>query len=270
VNTALGGAVPAARFALPLGALLGLVAMAPPAWAVDEALRDGRSEGRAAYRTKQHGAMEIRFGPYRPDVDEEFGGTATPWADIYGTGDTVMFGLEGDWQAIRIPHFGTFGPGLQVSFATFSQYALLEADPSQRSQQPTNTWFLPVSLLAVLRIDVFAREFKVPLAPYVKFGGTMTLWENTDGMGVASVPDPANPTGPAVGAQGISTGLTGAAGLMIWLNPIAPQAALDMDNSTGVNNAYLFGEWMLSRVSSFDEGLETGDSTWQVGVTLEF
>lgn len=242
--------------------LLTLLGRSSPAHAVDEALRDNRSEGHAIYRSEQHGAMEIRFGPYRPDIDAEFGGTATPFEDIYGTGETVMFGLEGDWQALRIPHFGTLGPGLQVSFATFSQYALLEADPTQRSAQPTNMWFLPVSVLAVLRVDVLARDLNVPLVPYLKFGGTMTLWEATDGLGVSVV--------DSVAGQGISTGLTGAAGLMILLNPIAPQAALDMDNATGVNNAYLFGEWMVSRVSSFDQGLETGDSTWQVGVTLEF
>jgi len=206
--------------------------------------------------------MEIRLGPYRPNIDDEFGGAATPFADIYGTGETVMFGLEGDWQAIRIPHFGTLGPGLQASFAIFSQFALLESDPTQRSAQPTNSWFMPLSALAVLRIDVLAREVKVPLVPYLKFGGTMTLWETTDGMGVANV--------DGVAGQGISTGLMGAAGLMILLNPIAPQTALDMDNSTGVNNAYVFGEWIVSDVSSFDQGLDTGDSTWQAGVALEF
>jgi hypothetical protein len=173
-----------------------------------------------------------------------------------------MFGLEGDWQAIRIPHFGTLGPGLQISFATFSQFALLEADPTQRSAQPTNSWFLPMSALAVLRIDVLAREVKIPLVPYFKLGGTMTLWETTDGTGVA--------VANGVAGQGISTGFFGAAGLMILLNPIAPQTALDMDNSTGVNHAYLFGEWILSDVSSCDQGLETGDSTWQAGITLEF
>lgn len=245
-----------------LAGVVTLLTLAPAAYAVDTALQDNRSEGRAAYRSKQHGAMEIRFGPYRPDIDEEFGGTATPFQDIYGTGETVMFGLEGDWQALRIPHFGTFGPGVQASFATFSQYALLESDPSQRSAQPTNMWFLPLSALAVLRVDVLYRELKVPLVPYIKFGATMTLWEATDGLGVSVVDE--------VAGQGISTGLTGAAGLMIALNPIAPQAALDMDNTTGVNSAYLFGEWMVSRVSSFEQGLETGDSTWQVGVTLEF
>lgn len=243
-------------------AALGVLATAEPAYAIDEALRDHRSEGHAVYRSKQHGAVELRFGPYRPDIDSEFGGAATPFEDIYGPGETGMFGIEGDWQALRIPHFGTFGPGVQFSFATFSAFSLLESDPTQRSAQPTNMWFLPMSLLAVLRVDVLDKEFHVPLVPYVKFGGTMTLWEATNGIGASVVGD--------VAGQGISTGLTGAAGLMISLNPIAPQAAIDMDNSTGVNSAYLFGEWVVSRVSSFDQGLETGDSTWQVGVTLEF
>lgn len=253
----------ASRLGWPVAAaILGILGNALPAHAVDEALRDHRGADARAFRSEQNGAIELRFGPYRPDIDSEFGGAATPFADIYGPGETVMFGIEGDWQALRIPHFGTLGPGVQFSFATFDAYSLLESDPTQRSAQPTNMWFLPMSLLAVLRVDVLDKEFHVPLVPYVKFGGTMTLWEATNGVGASTA-------GGVVG-QGISTGLTGAVGLMISLNPIAPQAAIDMDNATGVNTAYLFGEWMVSRVSSFDQGLETGDSTWQVGLTLEF
>lgn len=249
-----------------LAVLLALLARSGPAHATDELLKDHRGAGREAYRSQQHGAVELRLGPYRPDVDAEFGGTATPFEDIYGSGETVMFGIEGDWQAVRIPHFGTLGPGLQASFAQFSQFALLEADPSQRSAQPTNIWFLPLSLVAVLRIDVLSRELKIPLVPYVKFGGTMTLWEARDGVGNAVYGSGDN----AVAGQGISMGLTGAAGLMILLNPIAPQASLDLDNGTGVNNAYVFGEWYVSKVSSFESGLDTSASTWQAGVALEF
>lgn len=252
--------------ATSLAVLLAVLGRSGPAHATDDLLKGHRGAGREAYRSQQHGAVELRLGPYRPDVDAEFGGTATPFEDIYGTGETVMFGIEGDWQAIRIPHFGSFGPGLQASFAQFSQYALLESDPSQRSSQPTNIWFLPLSLVGVLRIDVLSRELKVPLVPYVKFGGTMTLWEARDGVGNAVY----GSGDDAVAGQGISTGLTGAAGLMILLNPIAPQASLDLDNGTGVNNAYVFGEWYVSKVSSFDSGLDTGDSTWLAGVALEF
>jgi hypothetical protein len=246
--------------------LLALLGRSGSAHATDDVLKDRRGAGREAYRSKQHGAVELRLGPYRPDVDAEFGGAATPFENIYGTGETVMFGIEGDWQALRIPHFGTLGPGLQVSFAQFSQYALLESDPSQRSAQPTNIWFVPFSLLAVLRIDVLSRELKVPLVPYLKFGGTLTLWEARDGVGNAVY----GSGDDAIAGQGISTGFTGAAGLAILLNPIAPQAALDLDNGTGVNNAYVFGEWYVSKVSSFESGLDTGTSTWLAGIALEF
>jgi hypothetical protein len=59
-------------------------------------------------------------------------------------------------------------------------------------------------------------------------------------------------------------------GGMLLLDFFAPQQAIDMDNVTGVNHAYLFGEWMLSDVSGFGSGLQTGTNTWQVGLTLEF
>lgn len=250
------------RVLLPAFLLACACAWSSPAAATDEVLREHTPTDHSIYRSPQYALLELRFGPYRPNVDAEFGGASAPFLDLYGAGQTVMFGLEGDWQALRIPHFGSLGPGVSVSYASFSAQALSTADPTQRSAQPTEIWFLPVSALAVLRVDVLARDFRIPLVPYGKLGATMALWETRDGgsVGVAS----------GVLGQGISFGPTGALGLMFLLDFFAPQAAIDMDNSTGVNHAYLFGEWMLSSVSSFEQGLETGTSTWNVGLALEF
>jgi hypothetical protein len=57
---------------------------------------------------------------------------------------------------------------------------------------------------------------------------------------------------------------------MLHLNPLAPQMAADMDNSTGVNDAYLFAEWWVSDVDSFGKGMQIGVNTWMVGVAIEF
>jgi hypothetical protein len=43
-----------------------------------------------------------------------------------------------------------------------------------------------------------------------------------------------------------------------------------MDNSSGVNNAYLFGELWLSDINSFGTGMQVGTTTWVAGLTLEY
>lgn len=213
------------------------------------------------YRSDQNGALEFRMGPYRPRVDEEFGGGATPFDDSFGPGQSVMVGLEVDWQVLHIPHFGSIGPGVGAQFVTFSGNAPF-ADGSGVSQQPTSLWIIPTYAVGVLRLDVLARDFDVPLVPYIKAGLAYAIWEARD----------AGATSEAAGVQGLGAelGYQVQAGGMLLLNFFAPQASLDMDNATGVNNAYLFWEWMYSDVSSFGRGMQVGASTWVAGLAIEY
>jgi hypothetical protein len=71
-------------------------------------------------------------------------------------------------------------------------------------------------------------------------------------------------------ARGLETGLQLQAGLMVQLNPLQPQWAIDMDNSSGVNTANLFLEWWMSDVNSFGSGMQVGTDTWVAGLALEF
>src|SRR5690606_14241088 len=43
-----------------------------------------------------HFLFEMRFGAYSPEVDEEFDGAATPYADFFGDTPNFYFGLELD------------------------------------------------------------------------------------------------------------------------------------------------------------------------------
>src|SRR5262249_44144950 len=59
----------------------------------------------------QHFAFELRFGPYRPAIDEDFASSPGPYETVFGTDRRLYFGLELDWQALRIPKLGTLGAG---------------------------------------------------------------------------------------------------------------------------------------------------------------
>jgi hypothetical protein len=117
--------------------------------------------------------------------------------------------------------------------------------------------------VAVLRVDVLAKEFRFPLVPYAKGGFAWAFWESRDAGSVSLGDDEAK-------ARGIETGLQAQLGLMFLLNPLAPQAAIDMDNHSGINNAYVFAELFLSDVDSFGSGMQVGAQTWFAGLALEY
>src|SRR6187551_670771 len=66
---------------------------------------------RAALRSKRYGAFEFRAAPYFAAVDQEFDG-AKPYKDAFGTAPMWAFGVEIDYQLLRIPHFGSLGPAV--------------------------------------------------------------------------------------------------------------------------------------------------------------
>lgn len=215
------------------------------------------------YRSDQYLAVELRFGPYRPNVDDEFDGGATPYGDIFGDDTRYLIGIEIDWQALRIPHFGSLGPGFGYGYTKATAPAPLESDPSRNSAERTGLWVMPMYAAAVLRVDVLARDFGVPLVPYGKAGLSYALWHSGDDGGLDRDEN-------GIAGRGAETGYQFAVGGMFLLNVLHPQSALDMDNSTGINAAYVFGEFFWSDIDSFGTGMQVGDDSWVVGLAFEY
>ena len=211
----------------------------------------------------QYGAFEIRFGRYIPAVDSSLSG-GTPFKDTFGDSSRYMFGLEADWQTIRIPHLGTLGPGLGWGYTTASGYAHLTSDPSVLSGEQTSLSVMPFYLVGVLRADVLARDFGIPIVPYGKLGIGYALWWASDG-GTTSRVD-------GVLGRGVSYGPQYALGLMFLLDELDPQTARDADNSLGINNSYIFGELFGSELDGFGSKsrLNVGTNSWVLGLAIEF
>ena len=53
-----------------------------------------------------------------------------PFHDVFGTGSSLLFSGEFDWQALRIPHLGTLGPGIGAGLVSFSAAAPTRGQPS--------------------------------------------------------------------------------------------------------------------------------------------
>lgn len=225
-----------------------------------------RHEGHG-YESPQTMALELRFGPYRPKIDDEFGGTPGPYERVFGDSARLYFGLELDWQALRIPYLGTLGPGFSWGYTRMKSKAKLTGTNAD-SAEDTSLWIMPMYVVGVLRVDVLARETRVPLVPYMKLGAGYAWWRASDGSGRSDYGSGDN----VVEGKGHSYGLHFAPGIMLQLDPFDGHAAKQLDNSVGVNHSYVYLEWMYSKLDGFGSGgqMQVGTSTWVTGIALEF
>ena len=244
---------------------LGLLGVLSPslcfAQGTDEFGGYGRERQYSA-QSPQNAAFEVRFGPYKPSVDDEFNG-ATPFEDTFGSSNRYLLGFELDWQALRIPKFGTFGPGIGWGYTKFTANAFLTGQGGERSEQKTTFEVMPMYLVGVLRVDVLARDTFIPLVPYAKLGLGYALWWSGDG-------DDGSTGADGQSGKDASYGWQYALGGMLLLDFLDPSAAADMDAGVGVNNSYFFMEWYVSHLDGFGGNqLNAGTNTWMLGLALE-
>jgi hypothetical protein len=209
----------------------------------------------------QNAAFELRFGPYRPNVDDNL--DRPVYGDFFGDGRRFMFGFEVDWQALRIPYVGSLGAGLGWGYTQISGRNQVPAGvpvPATGVSQESSLNIMPFYGVGVLRVDTFARRFGVPLVPYAKLGLSWAFWWVNDGVGTAT-----NDAG--VKGKDISFGTQVGLGGMLLLDILEPSAALGADNDSGVNNSYLFFEWSMSNYGG--DQMNVGSNNWVTGLAFE-
>jgi hypothetical protein len=244
--------------------LFGLAAVlfAPAALAqgVDEFGAYGGMERRGQTRSEQETAFEIRVGPYTPNVDDGLNGT--PYEDTFGDKTRWHFGLEGDWQVLRLKDTLSFGPGFGVHFTRMSAKAPLSSGAGLSAQDTTLT-IIPMHLVGVLRVDAIADRSGVPFCPYAKLGFGYALWWSKDGEETA--------TADGTEAKDSSYGITFALGLAFRLDWLDPADAAAADAGIGINHSSIFGEYFVSDLSGFgsNDVMNVGTNTFVFGAMLE-
>lgn len=218
-------------------------------------------------------AFEIRFGPYYPKVDSEFNGKKTPFTDTFfpksRAGTLFYFGLEGDFLPLRIPYVGVFGGGLGWGYTSVSAKSKLVSDPTKVSDQDTSLSIMPMYVAAVLRADELMRRTGIPIVPYGKFGLGLALWKASDGSGKSTYKD--LEAKKSFTGAGNSAGLQFSLGAALSLNFLDSRSAARLDESTGVNHIYLFGEWMDSILNNFGRSpaMRVGTSSFVGGIAFD-
>jgi hypothetical protein len=222
---------------------------------------------RRHYESPQNFAIEVRFGPYMPQVDSDPSlGGKTPYKDTFGNSALVYVAIEFDWQVLRIPHFGTLGPGFGIGYANASGNALFQQEHNGTivSGETTSLLMLPGYVAAVLRCDVLWREIGIPLEPYVKAGLAFAPWRASNTLGTSS--------DNGVTGEGTSTGTLLAAGLGFNLNVFDKYTAQNFDDELGINSTYIFAEGMRESLDGLGQNnaLRVGSTNWVFGVNVEF
>jgi hypothetical protein len=211
----------------------------------------------------QHFALELRFGPYKPDIDSEFEGTSrTPYQSFFGSKRRLMMQVEFDYQIIR--HVGSLGLGLSAGY--FKESGNNVDQYGMRTQDSSSLRLIPFALSAVYRFDLAYERTGIPLVPYGKLGLDYVLWTVENGN--SEVPE--DPSGGR-GAGG-TLGWHAAVGLSLVLDFFDQNGANQFDEEMGINHTHLFFEYGHIAVNGLGQSnrLHVGDDTWTAGMMFEF
>jgi hypothetical protein len=227
------------------------------------ALELGTKETQRPYHSAQNFALELRFSPYWPQVDDDSAlGGKKPYESTFGTSPRFLIGAEFDWQTLRIPRVGTIGPGLGVGYVNVSRS--VQTVSGRASGDDTSLSIYPMWAVAVLRADAFYRDLGFPLIPYGKAGIGVARWN-------ASKSGSTSQNGGASG-KGTSWGTNLAVGVSLPLDVFDSGASRNMDNITGINTTSIFFEayWLTLDGLGQKNALHVGTNTWSMGLAFEF
>ncbi|MDY0003236.1 MAG: MXAN_2562 family outer membrane beta-barrel protein [Polyangia bacterium] len=185
--------------------------------------------------------VEVKFGPYKPDVDKEFGGGATPYKDIFGGGLRLMTQLTADLLFLKL--HGSLGVG--GTFGYFQAKGKALSEDGSKSSDKTTLQFMPFVLSLVYRWDYPIYKWGIPLVPYIRVGLACAAWWITDGSGdTASL-------GEGEKARGSTFGYQINLGLAFLLDALEQSSAKKLDMDLGINHSYLFVEFVHNRLDDF-------------------
>lgn len=240
--------------------------------------RSDRSGKYQNYSSAQNFAFELRFGPYYPQIDEEFSGHG-PYEAVFDNDPQFYFGVEFDWLPLRIPWVGVIGPGIGWGFTTASGYSQEEGtcrpgnvEGCVDTEQEASLTIMPMHLSAVFRADEIMRRTGIPLVPYAKLGIGLATWTTSTLNGVSDeeVGCPGADCDTVLGRD-TTWGIHSALGIAFSLNWLDPRYAASIDESVGINHTYLFAEWMNAQLDGLGSRpqMHVGSSSAVFGLAFD-
>jgi hypothetical protein len=260
--------------AILLLALSPRVASAQPWWeGYDEPVQE------QAGPAQPNWGLEIKLGPYFPDVDQEFGDGEGPFERMFGDGPLLMSQITLD-RYFLYP-LGQLGLSASLGFLTRSANAFKTNEDGSRSEDRSvgdKTVFrlFPASLGVVYRFTQLDDQLRIPVVPYGRVGLSYYYWWVTKPSG-GTAEAPTDDCPDLMGCEGEpgrggSLGWQATAGLAVRIERIDPDAEVSLRTELGIEHAGLIFEFTYAKVDGFgsSEKMSVGDATWFGGINFEF
>lgn len=221
--------------------------------------------GAARGESPRRGSFELAAGNYHPDIDSEAGlAPPKPYETIFGTGRGWMFRAGISRAILRFP--GALEVGFRTGYFRASAKALqVNADGtiSDLKADADSTAFniIPTSATLTYRLDWFADNYPIPLAPYVRVAlERYNWWVSGPSGGMAK--------------YGATNGWSATAGVALLLDFFDRQMAREFDQETGVNHTYVFVDVTKTQVDDFGSStswnLSDPGISWSFGLLFAF
>jgi hypothetical protein len=216
----------------------------------------------AAAESPTYGLFELKLGGYYPAVDDEFGGNG-PFETYFGTDNLLIFETEIDayfWDG-----FGKLGGALHIGFSSVEGNAQTTTETEDEVGDTTTFRTIPLRASVVYRFDYLATDMGIPLVPKLLAGLSYVPWsiDGTDGN-----------TAEADGTRGrgATFGWHASLGLNLLLDIIDPSTAAVFDLNWGINNSYIFAEYMITQIDDFGSStsFDLSDNYFNFGLAFEF
>ena len=209
--------------------------------------------------------LELHGGSYTPSVDSAVSG-GTPWKDIFGGDSLTLLRLHLDYEVFQ--DFGTIAIGGGLGYGWIDGKALDEKNEPTSDEVGFN--LAPFTFTVAYRWDWAAQRYGVPFVPYVKVGLTAALWWSTDAKD--SISNTRGTGGDERNGMGVTLGWHAGAGLQFLLDVFSSSMATGFDTEAGVNNSFIFVEFVHTALDDFgsDKSLDLSDDALSFGLAFEF
>ena len=239
----------------------------------------GAAHAEGLLGTARHGSLELRYAPYKPDIDSQFSlpdgcENQGPYSRFYGSGDDglLLLGYEGH----LIKDFGTLSAGATFGFFRVEGKAQagLPCRPTgggavtsgvveESDTAKSSLIIVPVQAQVTYRLTPW--EDRVPLVPVLRLGLDYYVWRMGGTNGEVARFEPGQD------ASGGTLGWHYVVGVHVLLDFFSQSMAADFDRDAGVNSTYLTVEYMHAQVDDFGskKSLRLGDSTLVFGLGFD-
>ena len=209
--------------------------------------------------------LDLRFGSWKPAIDEEAGlGGSKPFDRIFDGDD--LFYLEGAYGRELLRGFGSLGLNLSLGYGGVAGRSL-DLDGA-RSGDTTTFRMVPARLGLFYRFDWLQERFGIPVVVAGEAGVTSIQWWVASEGGISDFETPA---GDRSVGSGETHGWHAGGTAYLLLDTFAPDMARNFDADAGVNNSYLFVNFMRTEADDFGSktSWSLSDNTTLFGIGFE-